>query len=103
MSVLIQSGISFKSVKLDINFVIHCFFIVTVGAKIITGFPSLLANSRPNIVFPEPGAATMFIFPSLKNLLDSFNTLSWYGLQGYLNFIVLSNISLSPKLNLKLF
>ena len=57
MSVLIQSGISFKSVKLDINFVIHCFFIVTVGAKIITGFPSLLANSRPNIVFPEPGAA----------------------------------------------
>ena len=57
MSVLIQSGISFKSVKLDINFVIHCFFIVTVGAKIITGFPSLLASSRPNIVFPEPGAA----------------------------------------------
>lgn len=66
MSVLIQSGISFKSVKLDINFVIHCFFIVTVGAKIITGFPSLLASSRPNIVFPEPGAATIFIFHHLK-------------------------------------
>ena len=76
MSVLIQSGISFKSVKLDINFVIHCFFIVTVGAKIITGFPSLLASSRPNIVFPEPGAASMFIFPSLKNFLDSFYTVS---------------------------
>ena len=42
----------------------HCWRIVTVGTKISAGLLLRRINSIPSVVFPEPGAATKWIWPS---------------------------------------
>ena len=55
---------------------IHCSRIVMDGAK-ISAFPFILRiSSIPNVVFPEPGAATICIFPSAMYLSACSKTLA---------------------------
>ena len=55
---------------------LHCSRIVMDGAK-ISAFPFILRiSSIPNVVFPEPGAATICIFPSDMYLSACSKTLA---------------------------
>ena len=61
-----HSGDSSDVVKFSIKRDAHWFRMVIVGAKTIVGLPILLSNSRPRMVLPDPGGATMWTWPSFK-------------------------------------